>query len=74
MRPEKGVAAKRAVPEIVIKADRLTLTVEADKEGRMRVNCSSFEMYKVVLPGQVLEMSWQGGQVVVVRRETNKRP
>lgn len=54
--------------QILLKADALTVTATADKVGKIRLNCSAWAEPHVLLPGQVLELRWQAGQVVLVRR------
>jgi hypothetical protein len=71
-RPAKPSKVAKTPPkpptaEILGKADGVTLVAKADKDGRIRLNCSSWEDYRVVLPGQVLELRWQAGQVVLVK-------
>lgn len=59
-------------PKTLIKADAVTMALTADKLGNIRANCASFETPAVILPGQCLEVRWQSGQVVMVKRELKK--
>lgn len=68
---QSSSASKSEPPKILLKADQVTVDLKADKEGRIRVNCGSFETPAVVLPGQVLEVRNQAGQVVLVKRDMN---
>jgi hypothetical protein len=74
----KTVASARAPTKkpyeqkVLLKADAVTLTLAADKEGKIRVNCSSWDSAAVVLPGQVFEARWEAGQVMLVMRGTAK--
>ena len=71
MKPDRTAkaASSKPVAEILLKADSISLALSADKEGKIRVNCASWEDAKVMQAGQVLEARNQGGQVVLVRRE-----
>lgn len=60
-------------PKILLKADNVGLHLTGDKDGRIRVNCGSFESPAVILPGQILEVRNQAGQVVLVQREGNAK-
>lgn len=70
-KPAKTVRP-REEPKTLLKADSVNVALAADKEGRIRVNAASFETPAVVLPGQVLEIRWERGQVVMVKRELKK--
>ena len=61
-----------AEPKVLAKADGLTLVAKAEKDGKIRLQCSSFDPSAgapVVLPGQVGELRWVEGKVqVAIRR------
>ena len=59
--------------KIVLMADAAMVNLAVDKWGRTRVNCWSFARPVVVLPGQILEVKWQAGPVVVLQRGTAKK-
>jgi hypothetical protein len=58
--------------QTLLKADTVTLTAAADKEGRIRINCASWSDPVVLLPGLILELKWVQGQVVLIRRPGKK--
>ena len=53
--------------EILLKADRVTLTFERTVEDKIRVTTSSWDDAKVIMPNQVLEVAVVGKQVGLVR-------
>jgi hypothetical protein len=54
-------------------ADAAMVDLAVEKGGRTGVNCGSFESPVVVLPGQVFEVKWQAGPVVLLQRGTAKK-
>jgi hypothetical protein len=48
----------------LFKADTANLAFSADKEGRVRIVYSGWEDAKVLLPGEHLDVYWEGGQVL----------
>lgn len=58
-------------PQTLLKADKLSIVLAADKDGKIRLNCASWEDAKVLLPDQVLEVRWQAGQVALIRRDAS---
>lgn len=69
-------AAPKPKEAILLKADKVTLTVTAERGvaagvGHLRLLCASWEDgARYVLPGQALEIQWKDGQAVlaVVRK------
>lgn len=53
---------------ILLKSDHPTITLSAEKDGKVRVACSSWDTPAVLLPNEILEARWQHGQVVLLRR------
>lgn len=72
VKTEKATAKNKAVPQILLKADKVTLTATADKEGRLRINAGSWDSPVVILPGEVLEIRSQNNQTVLMRRSLPK--
>src|ERR1700739_4232114 len=58
--------------DTLLKSDKCTLVLEATKDGKIRLQNSALHEGIVLLPDQVLEVRWQGGQVHLMRRA--KRP
>ena len=54
--------------EILLKADKVTLTFERTAESKIRVTTTSWDDAKVILPNQVLEVATIGKQVGFVSR------
>jgi len=65
---QKSKSERREPPQIMLKADSLTLTAAADKEGKIRLSCASWAEPATLLEGQIAEVRWQNGQVVLLRR------
>ena len=57
-------APERTISPPLFKADTANLAFSADKEGRVRMVYSGWEDAKVLLPDEVLEVYWEGGQVL----------
>ena len=57
-------APERTIGPPLFKADAANLAFSADKEGKVRMVYSGWDDAKVLLPGEVLEVYWQGGQVL----------
>jgi hypothetical protein len=55
--------------EILLKADKVTVTFARSVFGEIRVTTSSWDDAKVILPYQVLEVAIVGKQVGLVRVE-----
>lgn len=78
MRPARTKLAQPAAKamgkasQTLLKADNVTLALSADKEGRVRANCGSWENAVVLLPGQVMQVQWVAGQVVLTRMSDGK--
>jgi hypothetical protein len=53
--------------EVLLKADKVTLTFERTAESKIRVTTTSWDDAKVILPNQVLEAAIIGKQVGLVR-------
>ena len=53
--------------EILLKADKVTVTFERTAEDKIRVTTTSWDDAKVILPHQVLEVAIIGQQVGLVR-------
>lgn len=50
--------------------DSLTIIAKADREGKIRVLCSSMMDAAIAYPGQVVELRWVEGKVrLSIRRE-----
>lgn len=56
----------------LLKADNVKLTVEALKDGKLRLNCGSWEDARVVLPGEMLALRREGTFWVISKIETAK--
>jgi hypothetical protein len=54
--------------ETLLKADRATITLEALKDGKIRVSSSAWPDAHIILPDQILEPKWGDGQVTLIRR------
>ena len=51
-------------------ADGLTVVAKAEKDGKIRITCSSMMDAAMVVPGQVLELRWVEGKVrLAIRAE-----
>jgi hypothetical protein len=55
-------------PDILLKSDKPTVTLEALKDGKIRVNSSAWADAHVILADQVLEAKWESSQVTLIRR------
>lgn len=64
--------APKTEPQTLLKADDITLVARAERDGHLRLTCKAWEDARVILPGQVLELRWENGQVVAVRRDKRK--
>lgn len=53
--------------DTLLKSDAVTLAARAEKSGHIRLTCAAWEDARVLLPGQVLEVRWMDGQVVLRR-------
>ena len=53
--------------EVLLKADKVTLTFERTAESKIRVTTTSWDDAKVILPNQALEAAIIGKQVGLVR-------
>jgi hypothetical protein len=53
--------------EVLLKADKVTVTFERAAGGKIRVTTSSWDDAKVILPNQVFEVATIGKQVGLVR-------
>lgn len=54
--------------QVLLKADRATIALTGDKDGRIRVNASSMRDPAVILPGEQVVVRCEYGQVVVARQ------
>jgi len=54
-------------PQILLKADSVTLVVKAEAGGKIRLTCSAWEDARIVLPDQTLELRSVGGKGHIVR-------
>lgn len=71
------MAAKKAEPKTLVTADDMVVTLQADKTGKVRLGCKSWEDVRVLMPGDVLELrrhrtNYTLVQVVMVKRELKK--
>ena len=66
-RKQPASKPEAAVTQTMLKADSVTLSLVADKEGRIRANTASFEHPVILLAGQMMQVQWAAGQVVVTR-------
>jgi hypothetical protein len=55
-------------PETLLKSDKTTITLEALKDGKIRVNSSAWADAHVILANETLEAKWESGQVTLIRR------
>jgi hypothetical protein len=53
--------------DVLLKADKVTVTFERNAESKIRVTTTSWDDAKVILPHQVLEVAIIGQQVGLVR-------
>ena len=51
--------------EILLKADRIVVTLERLEDGKTRATTASWDDHKVILPNQVLEVAIVGKQVAL---------
>ena len=58
----------------LLKADDLKLILSADKEGRVRMTCASWEDARVLMPGQMLGLRREGTFWVLSRIEMKGSP
>jgi uncharacterized protein len=56
------------VVETLLKSNKPTITLEALKDGKIRVNSSVWAEAVVILPNEILGAKWEGGQVTLIRR------
>jgi len=61
-------------PETLLKADKATIKLEALKDGKIRVNSSSWSEPVVLLKDQVLVAQWVDGQLNLVRAPRPPEP
>ena len=54
----------RTIGPPLFKADTANLAFSADKEGKVRMVYSGWDDPEVLLPGEVLEVYWEGRQVL----------
>lgn len=64
----KKPSTSRPEPKILLKADSVNVAFSADKEGHLRANCGTFETPVVCGAGEVFELRWERGQVVMTKR------
>lgn len=57
-----------APAQVLLKADAVTLVAKADKSGHVRLTAAPWDDARVLLPGEVGEIWWEAGQVVVSKR------
>ena len=61
--------------QILLKTDKLTVSLEATKDGKIRANASAWAEPVVILADEKLEVRWALGQVNLVRCDkAKKRP
>ena len=60
--------------DILLKADKATVTLEALKDGKIRVNSSSWAEAVVLLKDQVLVAQWVDGQLNLIRAPQPPEP
>ncbi len=65
MASSSGTPAARTLSAPKLKADRASLVIEATKDGKLRVLCSSWDEPLVVLPGRELVVRNIASQVNV---------
>jgi hypothetical protein len=53
--------------DVLLKADKVTVTFERNAESKIRVTTTSWDDAKVILPHQVLEVAIIGKQVGLIR-------
>ena len=53
--------------DILLKADKVTVTFERLADGKIRATTTSWDDHKVIMPNQVLEVAIVGKQVGLVR-------
>ena len=53
--------------DVLLKADKVTVTFERNAESKIRVTTTSWDDAKVILPNHVLEVASIGKQVGLVR-------
>ena len=63
----REILLKAGESEILLKADKVTVTFERTAEDKIRVTTTSWDDAKVILPNQVLEVATIGKQVGLVR-------
>jgi hypothetical protein len=63
----REILLKAGESEILLKADKVTVTFERTAEDKIRVTTTSWDDAKVILPNQVLEAAVIGKQVGLVR-------
>ena len=61
--PEAKPPVSRFGPPL-FRADTANLAFSADKEGKVRIVYAGWDDAKVLTPGEVLEVYWEGGQVL----------
>jgi len=59
---------------MLLKADKATVTLEALKDGKIRVTSTSWAEAVIILPGEMLEAKWGAGQVNLFRDSRPTEP
>ncbi len=56
-------------PQIVKKADNLTLVLKAEKDGKIRASSMGWDEPVIVLLGHALEIVWVEGQIHILLKQ-----
>lgn len=64
--------ASKASLATLFQGDDAVLNLTADKDGKVRMICKSWEDYRALLPGEVLELRRLGKQWLIQKREAKK--
>lgn len=63
------IKVNRVSGKMWVTFEATSITLQAGRSGKLRLNSRAWEDAKVILADQMIELSIDGGQVVVVRKE-----
>jgi hypothetical protein len=65
---------EKTLSEILKKADDATVVIKAERDGKIRLNASNWDALAVILDGEVLEVRWVRGQLMLLRKVRRPDP
>jgi len=67
------MAPETAPNSPIIKADSITITIKAERDGRLRVGYQGWDDVKIIMADEVLELACEEGQVWARRKANPSR-